>query len=138
MKVSLNVRRETIEVRLEPEDGLTPRKMQMVLRNARIQFSTVSAKGHWEVGSQHTQQLAAALEQFSPLWDARALERLTHIREDNRLKEVVDGQSSRFHHSLESAAKLGLKPYEEQWEAAELMSAPEVRRFALFWKPGSG
>ena len=40
--------------------------------------------------------------------------------------------------NLESAASLGMKPYEEQWEAAELMSAPEVRRFALFWKPGSG
>ena len=39
---------------------------------------------------------------------------------------------------MEFAASLGLKPFEEQREAAELMSAPGVRRFALFWKPGSG
>ena len=138
MKVSLNVRRETIDVRLEPEDGLSPREIQRALRNARIQFSTVSSKGQWALGSQHIQQLVGALEQFSPLWDARTLERLTHIREDNRLKEVVEGQASRLHHRLESAASLGLKPFEEQWEAAALMSAPEVRRFALLWKPGSG
>ena len=138
MKVSLNVRRETIDVRLDPEDGFSPREIQKALRDARVQFSTVSSKGQWEVGSQHTQQLVGALEQFSPLWDARALERLTHLREDNRLKEVVEDQASRLHHRLESAASLGLRPYEEQWEAAELMSAPEVRRFALLWKPGSG
>ena len=90
------------------------------------------------MGSQHIQQLVGALEQFSPLLDARALERLAHVQEDNRLKEVVEGQASRLHHRLESAASLRLKPFEEQWEAAALMSAPEVRRFALFWKPGSG
>ena len=50
----------------------------------------------------------------------------------------MGGQASRLSHHLESAASLGMEPYEEQWEAAELMSAPEVRRFALFWKPGSG
>ena len=138
MKVTLNLRRETVDVLLEPEDGLSPREIQRALRNARIQFSTVSSKGQWELGSQHIQQLVEALDQFSPLWDARALERLTHLQEDNRRKEVLEGQASRLHHRLESATSLGLKPYEEQWEAAALMSAPEVRRFALFWKPGSG
>ena len=138
MKVSLNVRRETIDVRLEPEDGLSPRDIQRALRNARVQFSTVSSKGQWALGSQHIQRLVGALEQFSPLWDARALERLAHIQEDNRLKEVVEGQPSRLHRNLESAASLGLKPFEEQREAAALMSAPGVRRFALLWKPGSG
>ena len=138
MKVSLNVRRETIEVRLEPEDGLSPRDIQRALRNARVQFSTVSSKGQWAVGSQHMQQLVGALEQFSPEWDARARERLAQVQEDNRLREVVEGQTSRLHHRLESAASLGLRPFEEQREAAELMSAPGVRRFALFWKPGSG
>ena len=138
MKVSLNVRRETVDVRLEPEDGLSPKEIQRVLRNARAQFSTVSSKGQWTLGSQHIQQLVGALEQYSPIWDARALERLTHIQENNRLKEVVEGQASRLHHRLESAAGLGLKPFDEQSEAAALMSAPEVRRFALFWKPGSG
>ena len=138
MKVSLNVRRETIEIRLDPEDGLSPREIQLALRNARIQFSTVSSKGQWAVGSQHIQQLVGALEHYSPLWDARALERLTHVQEDNRLKKVIEGQASRRHHRLASARSLGLEPFEEQWEAAALMSAPEVRRFALFWKPGSG
>ncbi len=90
------------------------------------------------MGSNHIQQLGEALDLFSPLWDTRAQERLNYIREDHRLKEVVDGQASRLHHRLESAARLGLKPFEEQVEAAALMSAPEVRRFALFWKPGSG
>ena len=138
MKVSLNVRRETIDVRLETGDGLSPRDVQRALRIARVQFSTVSSKGQWAVGSQHIQQLVGALEQFLPVWDARIQERLAHIQEDNRLREVVEGQTSRLHHRLESAASLGLKPFEEQREAAELMSAPGVRRFALFWKPGSG
>ena len=138
MKVSLNVKRETIDVRLEPEDSLSPRDIQKALRNARVQFSTLSSKGQWALGSQHIQRLVGALGQFSPLWDARALERLAHIQEDNRLKEVVEGQASRLHHRLESAASLGLEPFEEQREAAALMSAPGVRRFALLWKPGSG
>ena len=138
MKVSLNVRRETIEVRLEPEDSLSPRVVQKALREAGVGFTTVSSEGQWELRSQHIQQLVGALDRFSTAWDARALERLSYIQEDNRLKEIVGGQASRLSHHLESAASLGLKPYEEQWEAAELMSAPEVRRFALFWKPGSG
>ena len=138
MKVSLNVRVETIDVRLEAEDRPSPREIQGVLRNAGIEFVTVSSKGRWAVGSQHIQQLVGALEEFAPVCDARVCERLSHIREDNRLKEVVEGASSRLHHGLGSAASLGLKPFEEQREAAELMSAPGVRRFALFWKPGSG
>ena len=138
MKVILNIRRETVEVRLEPEDSLSPRVVQKALREAGAEFSTVSSKGHWELRSQHIQQLLGALDQFLPSWDARALERLSHIQEDNRLKGIVGGHASRLNHHLEFAASLGLKPYDEQWEAAELMSAPEVRRFALFWKPGSG
>ena len=120
MKVSLNVRRETIDVQLEPEDGLSPREIQRALRNARVQFSTVSSKGQWQLPSQQIQQLPVALDQFSPLWDVRALERLSHLQEDNRLREIVDGQASRHSHRLESAASLGMKPYDEQWEAAEV------------------
>ncbi len=138
MKVSLNVRRETVDIQLELEDGFSPRDIQNSLRSARVQFSTVSSRGHWAVASQHLQQLAAALEQFSPLWGNKALERLTHLQEDRRLKETVESQVSRLYHHLEFAATLGMKPYDEQREAAALMSAPEVRRFALFWKPGSG
>ena len=138
MKVSLNVRRETLEVRLEAEDGLSPRDIQRALRTARVQFSTLSSRGHWVVNSQDVQQVVGALEQFAPVWDARVRERLAHIQEDNRLREVVEGQTSRLYRHLESSASLGLKPFEEQREAAELMSAPGVRRFALFWKPGSG
>ena len=73
MNVSLNVRRETIDVRLEIEDGLSPRDIQRALRGARVQFSTVSSRGQWAVGSQHIQQLVGALEQFSPVWDASRL-----------------------------------------------------------------
>ena len=138
MKVKLNIKRETIDLRLEPEDGLSPRMMQGILRDAGIQFSAVSSTGRWEIKSQYIEQLARTLDQFSPLWDGRSLERLTHLHEDRRVREVVDGQASRLNHRLESAASLGMKPYDEQSEAAALMSAPEVRRFALFWKPGSG
>ena len=75
MKVSLNVRRETIEVRLEPEDSLSPREVQKVLREAGVRFSTVSSEGQWELRSQHIQQLVGALDRFSPAWDVRALEK---------------------------------------------------------------
>ena len=136
MKVSLNVRRETIDVQLEPEDGLAPRVVQAALRSAGIQFSTVSSKGQWELRSIQIQQLAGALDQFSPSWDGRALERLTRLQQDNKLREIADGRAPRLSHRLKFAASLGLTPYDEQWEAAELMSAPEVRRFALLWKPG--
>ena len=138
MKVSLNVRRETVDVLLELGDGPSPRVVQQALRSAGVQFSTVSSKGQWQLPSQQIQRLVGALDQFSPLWDVRAIERLTYLQEDNRLREIVDGQSSRLNHHLESAASLRMQPYDEQREAAELMSAPEVRRFALFWKPGSG
>lgn len=138
MKVSLNVMRETIDLRLEPEDALSPKVIQGILRNAGIQFSAVSSTGWWEIQSQQIEQLSRALDQFWPAWDVRALERLTRLREDRRVREIVDGQGSRLSHRLESAASLGMKPFEEQTEAAALMSAPEVRRFALFWKPGSG
>ena len=138
MKVILNASRETIDVRLEPDDDISPREIQRTLRNARVPFTTVSSKGQWELGSQHIRHLVGAFNQFSPQWDARALERLSHLQADDRLKESVEGQVSKLHHRLEFAANLGLTPFEEQWEAAALMSAPEVRRFALFWKPGSG
>ena len=138
MKVTLNIKRETIEVRLEPEDGLSTRVVQRTLRNAAVQFSAISSTGRWEIQSRYIEQLARTLGQFSPSWDARALERLTHLREDRRVNEIVAGQASRLNHRLDSAASLGLKLYDEQREAAEFMSAPEVRRFALFWKPGSG
>ena len=138
MNISLNVRRETIDILLDTEDGLSPSEIQKTLRNAGIPFSTVSSKGQWTSTSHHIQQLAKALERFLPVWDGRALERLTRIQEDNRLREAVETTSTSLHHRLESAATLGLRPFDEQWEAAVLMSAPEVRRFALFWKPGSG
>ena len=138
MKVSLNVMREIVNVLLEPGDSPSPKVVQQALRKAGVQFSTVSSKGQWELPSRHVKQLAGALDQFSPLWDDRALERLTHLQEDERLRQIADGQASRLSHRLNSAVNLRMTPYDEQWEAAELMSAPEVRRFALFWKPGSG
>ncbi len=138
MKVSLNLKRETFDVLLELGDDPSPREVQRALRSAGIQFSTISSKGQWRLPSPQILRLVEALDQFSPLWDARAIERLTHLREDNRLREIIDGQASTFSHHLEYAGSLGMKPYKEQWEAAELMSAPQVRRFALFWKPGSG
>ena len=138
MNVKLNLERETIDVQLEPEDGLSPRVIQETLRNAGVHFVAVTSVGRWEIRSQHIEQLATGLDQFSPSWDSRALERLTHVREDRRVRNIVHGQASRLNHRLEFATRLGLEPFEEQLEAAALMSAPEVRRFALFWKPGSG
>ena len=94
MKISLNVRRETIDVQLEPKDNLSPRTVQAALRNAGVPFSAVSSTGRWEIRSQHLEQLEESLARFSPLWDAKALERLTQLRQDSRLKSIVDGRAS--------------------------------------------
>ena len=63
---------------------------------------------------------------------------MLHVRQDNQLRSETVGQASVLDHSLEYTAELGRTPFPEQLEAAQLMSAPGVRRFALFWKPGSG
>ena len=112
--------------------------VQSAFRNAGVKFTTLLSTGRWEVQSGYLLELSEALDQFAPSWDARAVERLTHLREDRRVRDVVHGEGSRLNHGLDFPESLGLKPYDEQWEAAALMSAPEVRRFALFWKPGSG
>ena len=134
----MNVRRETLEVRLEPNDSFSVKMVQFAFRNAGVKFTTLLSTGRWEVQSGYLQELSEALDQFAPSWDARAVERLIHLREDRRVRDVVQGEGSGLNHCLDFTASLGLKPYDEQWEAAALMSAPEVRRFALFWKPGSG
>ena len=134
----MNVRRETVEVRLEPNDSFSVKLVQSAFRNAGVKFTTLLSTGRWEAQSGYLQELSEALDQFAPSWDARAVERLTHLREDRRVRDVVQGEGSGVNHRLDFTASLGLKPYDEQWEAAALMSAPEVRRFALFWKPGSG
>ena len=138
MKVTLILGREVIEVRLESEDSLRPSQVQGALRKARVPFSTISASGRWELSSWYVLELAEALAQFSPDWDARSQVRLAHVREDIKLRTVTEGNEAPSSHRLEYMDRLRMEPYEEQVEAAALMSAPEVRRFALFWKPGSG
>ena len=138
MKVSLNIKRETLEVQLEPEDDLSPRIVQSSFRRARVPFTTVQSSGRWQVPSQRIEEVSTALAQFNTTWDQRSEERLLHVRQDNQLRRVAVGQASILDHHLEQTADLGLTPYAEQLEAAQLMSAPGVRRFALFWKPGSG
>ena len=138
MKVSLNIRRETLDVQLEPEDDLSPRMIQSTFRTARVPFTTIQSKGRWQIPSQCIEELSVALAQFSTTWDQRSVERLLHVRQDNEVRRVAVGQASVFDHHLGYTAELGLTPFAEQLEAAQLMSAPGVRRFALFWKPGSG
>ena len=138
MRIDLNIRRETVSVRLEHGDSQSTREVQRALRVARIPFTTVGANGRWEIGSEHMVKLADALGAFGPDWTTQATLRLDLLHEDNRTRQELVGQSSILANNLEAATVLGMKPYKEQLEAAQLMSAPSVRRFALFWKPGSG
>ena len=138
MIIDLNIRRETVVVRLEPADGQPLREVQRAMRTARIPFTTVRADGRWETGSEHVMQVANALGVFEPNWTAQAASRLALVREDSRVRQELVGQPSTLSNTLDSVTTLGIRPYEEQLEAARLMSAPTVRRFALFWKPGSG
>ena len=138
MRVDLNVHRETVVVELDSSDDLTLHEVQRVLRVARIPFTTVSADGRWEIGAKHIVRVTDAFGTSGVQLTAQAASRLALLREDTRLREEPIGRASTLSHSLESAVNLGINPYEEQLEAARLMSAPLVRRFALFWKPGSG
>ena len=112
--------------------------IQTSLRRARVPFRTLQWRGRWQIPSQCIEVLSGALAQFSPTWDRRSADRLLQVRQDNQLRRMAIGQASVFDHHLEYTAELGLSPYAEQIEAAQLMSSPGVRRFALFWKPGSG
>ena len=138
MKVSLNIRRETVDIQMESKDGVSPRTIQSSLRNAGVPFTTIQSTGHWQVPSQSIEELSIALTEFNPSWEQRSEERLLHVREDNRLRRISSGYAPNVDHRLRFAAELGLTLYNEQVEAAQLMSAPLIRRFALFWKPGSG
>ena len=138
MKVNLNIKREVLDIQLEPEDVPSPRMVQSSLRMANVQFTTIKSIGRWVVPSQSIENLWTALAQFSPTWDQRSEERLAQVRQDSELRRMAGGQGSILEHHLEHTAELGFSLYEEQTEAAHLMSAPGVRRFALFWKPGSG
>lgn len=85
MKVSLNIKRETLEVQLEPEDDLSPRMVQSSFRRARVPFTTVQSSGRWQVPSQRIEEVSTALAQFNTTWDQRSEERLLHVRQDNQL-----------------------------------------------------
>ena len=138
MIVSLNLKRELVDIQLERGDDISTRSVQIELRKAQIPFKTIRASGQWTVSSDRIVHLTDALTQFGPMWDSRFLERLVHARTDNRLARIAEGTESLLNHRLECSATLGQTPYPEQLEAARLMSAPMVRQFALFWKPGSG
>ena len=138
MIANLNYRREVVELRLEHQDGYTPKTVQSTLRNAGIRFITVQSTGRWEIPSTYLLDLSQAFEGFSANWDPMCLERLAQLKHDRSVEGAIDGWTNVSGYHLEFVHELGMAPYEEQVEAATLMSAPEVRRFALFWKPGSG
>lgn len=138
MKISLNVRRETLEVRLEPQDGQTPQIIQGLLNSAHIPFTTVMSSGRWHLSSQHLGKLSEAFVGVDAIWDQKAKQRLAQMRTDTAFSQVTNGGGSSLEHHLAHTDELGVRPYDEQEEAAHLMSAPSVRRFALFWKPGTG
>ena len=138
MRIGLNIARETISVGLEYRDIQSVRDVQSALRTARIPFTTVHTDGRWEIDSEHIARVDSALAVFQPDWTTQAASRLDLLREDNRIQQELVGQPSTLFDDLDSATALSIRPYEEQFEAARLMSAPLVRRFALFWKPGSG
>ena len=138
MIISINAVREILEIRLGPNDSLSARTIQSRLRNGKIPFSTVRFSGHWSVDAGHIVNLAQTLESFNPVWDAAALDRLHQVQHDLMLDLVSQGFAPALSHQLRHVGELGLSPYPEQFDAATMMSAPTVRRFALFWKPGSG
>lgn len=138
MKVSLNTKREMLDVQLETGDGFSAKEVQTSLRESAVRFVTVHYQGRWQVPSHCIEELSKALGQFDTKWDHRAEERLLRVREDNQLRQMAAGDGPIPSHKLAHATELGPIPYPEQLEAAQLMSAPGVQRFALFWKPGSG
>lgn len=138
MKVTLNLLRETLDVQLAPADEQSPQMVQSSLKRARVRFTTIRSSGRWHVPSQCIEALASALAQYSTSWDQRSQERLLHVRQDKQLRRVAVGEASILDHRLEHTTDLQIPPYAEQLDAAQLMSAPAVRRFALLWKPGSG
>ena len=123
---------------MENEDNHSPKTVQSTLRNAGVRFSTVQSSGRWEVPSAYLLDLSQAFEGLSATWDPKCIERLTQLKQDRYVDKIVDARTSLSGHHLGFVSELGLEPYEEQEEAATLMSAPHVRRFALFWKPGTG
>lgn len=138
MIANLNYRREVVELRLERHDDCSPKTIQSILRSAGIRFTTVQSTGRWEIPSTYLLELSQAFEGFSANWDPKCEERLAHLRHDRSVESAIGGRTNLSGYRLEFVRELGMAPYEEQEEAATLMSAPEVRRFALFWKPGSG
>ena len=138
MNIDLNFHRNVIEIRLDPEDEVAPKTIQQTLHSAAIEFKTLDWRGRWQIPARFVVNLAEAFEPFDPLWTPRALERLNLTRQDEVLNRIDSDMYSPRDHKLIHAAELKVQPFEEQSEAAQLMSAPSVRRFALFWKPGTG
>lgn len=138
MRVSLNAVREVLEVNLDVGDSVTAKVVQRNLRSENIRFATVNALGHWRVEASHISRLAIALSEFNAYWDSGASDRLAQVKHDAVADEIATGSAPTLAHELVHVRSLGLEPYPEQLEAASMMSAPAVRRFALFWKPGSG
>ena len=138
MQINLNPVREELEVRLDSTDRVTPKVVQRLMRESSIEFRTRDPKGRWTVSSQFIQGLERSLSAFDAVWDPRSDERLRNIRQDRLANDIADGLFVDSKPELLWADELGLDLYPEQREAAELMSAPMVRRFALFWEMGTG
>ena len=138
MKITLNSIREQIEVRLEHSDTVTPKEVQRAIGDRGVPLKTRDPNGVWIVSSQFIELVANSLSIFDGEWDARAQERLLHIRQDRLLLEISEGSAVNSRPGLEFSDDLKLELYPEQREAAEFMAAPMVRMFALFWKMGTG
>ena len=138
MNISINAIREILEIRLDAADSVSAKAIQSRLRDFRIPFDTIRSSGHWSVDTGHIVKVARSLESWKPVWETPALERLHQFQQDLKLDRVSEGMSPSLSHELQHVSELQLSLYPEQIEAATMMSAPTVRRFALFWKPGSG
>jgi len=136
--VDLNPIRELITVSLEDSDEILPAQVQRLLREGNVPFSTSDRNGVWEVKSLFILPLHGALEGIGSQWTDRALDRVANVQEDIQAQENPPSPYLTSRHSLATLDGILRKPFDEQAEAARYMSAPGVRRFALFWKPGTG
>jgi len=139
MKVELNLARESLTLRLEGNDAVSTREVQSALRAGGVAFVTLDARGVWQIGSAQITALQSALSTFSPEWSPPAEKRLAIVHEDALSREgILPAGSLESKRGFLPGNGLQITPYDEQIEAASYMAASGVRRFALFWKPGTG
>lgn len=139
MIVDLNVVRETLTVQRIGTDQLLPGAIQRLLRQGGVSFKTLDASGTWLVPANQVIALADSLTLQAVAWTSRAVTRLEAARE-LALERRGDSPTTEYlaQHTLTTKNSLKRRPFIEQEEAATCMSAPGIRSFGLFWKPGTG